>query len=87
VIYKGFSMNRRDQQLLKKQFRWLSPSPPNPGVMALVTAGVFVSGIFFGGSLFGAERAPTQIVSNEAMAANFLSNETPLFALQTQLPK
>jgi hypothetical protein len=87
VFYKGFSMNRRDQQLLKKQFRWLNPSPPNPGVIVLAMAGVFVSGIFLGGSLFGPEREPIQIVSNDATAANFPSNGAPLFVLQTKLTK
>jgi len=68
----GHSMNRRDQELLDKQFRWLRPSPRNNGVMVLVVVGVFFSGIALGGSVFARESDAPQIVSNDATAAFFL---------------
>jgi hypothetical protein len=53
-------MDQRDQLLLDKQFRWLRPTSPNLGVVALTMLTVFVGGIFFGGAVYPAERNPVQ---------------------------
>jgi len=44
-------MDQREQQLLDKQLWWLSPSPRNDNVLAVVVA-AFVTGITLGGALF-----------------------------------
>jgi hypothetical protein len=67
----GDTMNKRDQELLNKQFRWLRPSPRNEGVMVLAIVGVFFVGIALGGTVFAHENAPMQIASNAALAKSF----------------
>jgi hypothetical protein len=55
-------MDRRDQALLDKQMRRLSP-PRNDGVIAVMLAVMFLVGITLGGVLSPHEGEPTQIAS------------------------
>jgi hypothetical protein len=58
----GRQMDRRDQALLDKQMRRLSP-PRNDGVIAVMLAVMFLVGITLGGVLSPHEAEPTQIAS------------------------
>ena len=60
------SMNQREQELLSKQLRWLSPSPRSEGVMVFAIVAAFVAGIILG-ALFLHQSDP--MPSNSAMAA------------------
>ena len=55
-------MDRRDQELLDKQMRRLSP-PRNDGVIAVMLAAMFLVGITLGSVLSPHESAPTQIAA------------------------
>ena len=48
-------MNRRDQELLEKQLRWLNPSPRRDGALAFAMLMIFVAGISVGGAFFAHE--------------------------------
>jgi hypothetical protein len=48
-------MNRRDRELLDKQFRWLTPKPRNNVSLILAIVGVFLAGTALGESLFAHE--------------------------------
>jgi len=79
-------MNRREQELLAKQLRWLSPSPRSDGVMILGIVAAFVAGITLAGVLFAHESDLVQTGSNDAMAAISPPNgPSPPRAFQTQL--
>ena len=52
-------MNRRDQELLDKQMRRLTP-PRNEGAIAVMLAAMFLIGITIGGLLSTHESEPTQ---------------------------
>jgi len=80
-------MDQREQELLDKQLRWLSPSPRNDRVIVLATVAAFLAGVTLGGALFAHEGHPMQIVSNSAMAAISPTNGAPPRAFQTQLSK
>jgi hypothetical protein len=70
-------MNRRDQELLNKQFRWLSPSPRSDGVMILAMVTLFFAGIVLGGAVVAHESGPMQIASNDTTAAISPSGAPP----------
>ena len=55
-------MDRRDQELLDKQMRRLSP-PRNDGVIAVLLAGMFLVGMTLGGVLSAQQSEPIQIAS------------------------
>jgi hypothetical protein len=57
-------MDRRDQELLDKQMRRLTP-PRNEGVIAVMLATMFLVGMTLGSVLSPHESAPTQIASME----------------------
>jgi len=57
-------MDRRDQELLDKQMRRLTP-PRNEGVVALMLAAMFLFGVTLGSVLSPQKSAPTQIASME----------------------
>jgi hypothetical protein len=57
-------MNRRDQELLDKQMRWLSP-PQNEGVIAVMLAAMFLFGMTLGSVLSPHQSEPTHIASME----------------------
>ena len=57
-------MDRRDQELLDKQMRRLSP-PQNEGVIVVMLATMFLVGMALGGVLSPHESEPTQIASIE----------------------
>jgi len=55
-------MDRRDQELLDKQMRRLTP-PRNDGAIAVMLATMFLVGIALGSVLSPHQSAPTQIAS------------------------
>jgi hypothetical protein len=57
-------MDRRDQELLDKQMRRLTP-PRNDGAIAVMVAAMFLVGIALGSVLSPHQSAPTQIASIE----------------------
>ena len=57
-------MDRRDQELLDKQMRRLSP-PRNDGVIVVLLATIFLVGMTLGGVLSEHETEPAQIASIE----------------------
>jgi hypothetical protein len=57
-------MDRRDQELLDKQMRRLTP-PRNGGAIAAMLAATFLVGMAIGSALSPHERAPPQIASME----------------------
>ena len=57
-------MDRRDQELLDKQMRRLTP-PRNESVVALMLAAMFLVGVTLGSVLSPHQSAPTQIASME----------------------
>jgi hypothetical protein len=57
-------MDQRDQELLDKQMRRLSP-PRNDGAIAMMLAAMFLVGISLGGFLSAHESEPIQIASIE----------------------
>ena len=57
-------MNQRDQELLDKQMRRLSP-PRNEGLIGVMLAVMFLVGMALGSVLSPHESAPTQIASIE----------------------
>jgi energy-converting hydrogenase Eha subunit F len=57
-------MDRRDQELLDKQMRRLTP-PRHEGVIAVMLATMFLVGIAIGSVLSPHQSAPTQIASLE----------------------
>jgi len=69
-------MNRRDQELLDKQFRWLHDAPRNDGALALGVIVVFLAGISLGGAVF-AHTGTKQFVSNDLSAAILRSDTEP----------
>jgi hypothetical protein len=57
-------MDRRDQDLLDKQMRRLTP-PRHEGVIAVMLAAMFLVGMTLGGVLSEHKSEPTQIASME----------------------
>jgi hypothetical protein len=57
-------MDRRDQELLDKQMRRLTP-PRNEGAIAVMLAAMFLVGMALGSVLSPHQSAPTQIASLE----------------------
>ncbi len=60
----GRKMDRRDQELLDKQIRTLSP-PRNNGAIAVLLAAVFLIGMTLGSVLSEPKTEPIQIASIE----------------------
>jgi len=58
-------MNRRDRELLNKQFGRLTPRPRNSGVLVLAILGVFFAGVALGGSLSAYENKPVSASFSE----------------------
>ncbi len=69
-------MDRRDQELLAKQLRGVSPPQRNNGVMALTLLAVFSTGVALGGVLFAYQSEPMKIASNDAVPAISNPNST-----------
>src|SRR6266567_913432 len=67
---------QRDQELLDKQLRQLSPYPRGDGVLILAMLAVFFSGMALGGFLFAYENEPVQIALNDAPHAILNPNGT-----------
>ncbi len=64
-------MNRRDQELLDKQFHALSVPPRSDGVLMLGILAVFFAGIALGGFLYAytSVPGPVQMASNAPIVA------------------
>ena len=64
-------MNRRDQELLDKQFRRLNTAPRSDGVIIILTIiAVFLAGIAIGDVLSAATgEAPLQVAANDVPPA------------------
>jgi len=75
-------MDRRDQELLDKQLRRLSPAPRNDGVMMLAILTVFFAGMSVGGFLFAYKSQPMRIASNQAKSAIVLLDNGSQIARQ-----
>jgi len=58
----GLKMDRRDQELLDKQMRRLSP-PRNDGAIAVLLAAMFLVGMTLGGVLSEHKSEPIEIAS------------------------
>jgi hypothetical protein len=58
------TMNRRDQELLEKQIRILTP-PRNEGVVVLMLASMFLVGMALGSVMSLHKSEPAQIASME----------------------
>ena len=69
-------MDQRDQDLLDKQLRGLSP-PRNDGIMILMVVAMFFAGMTFGGILFTHQSVPMRTASNDLTAAISLPNVGP----------
>jgi hypothetical protein len=67
-------MDQRDQELLDKQLRGLSPPRRNDGIMILMVVVVFFAGMTFGDVLFTLQSVPMRTASNDLTAAIFLPN-------------
>jgi hypothetical protein len=65
-------MNRRDDELLAKQMRAISP-PRNDVGLALLA--VFAAGLMLGAVLFAGHREP--VAPHDALAAISFSNDAP----------
>jgi hypothetical protein len=61
-------MDRRDQELLDKQLRRVTPAPRNDGIMILAIVAVFFAGMTVGSFLVD-EGAPTRVASNDTASA------------------
>ncbi len=63
-------MNRRDQELLDKQFNALSVPRRSDGVLMLGILAVFFAGVTLGGFLYAytSEPGPVQLASNAPIA-------------------
>ena len=64
-------MDPRDQELLDKQVRRLSP-PRHDGLLVLAVAAMFFVGMTFGGMLFAHEDKIMQMAWNDVPAMTFL---------------
>lgn len=71
-------MNRRDDELLAKQMRTISP-PRNDVSLALLA--VFAAGLMLGAVLFAGPSEP--VAPHDAMAAMSFSNDAPSNANQS----
>jgi hypothetical protein len=60
----GRNMDRRDQELLDKQMRRLTP-PRNSGMIVMLLAAMFLVGMTLGGVLSEPKTEPIQIASLE----------------------
>jgi hypothetical protein len=61
-------MDRRDQELLDKQLRRVTPAPRNDGTMILAIVAVFVAGMTLGGYLAANHSAPMQVAADDTAA-------------------
>jgi hypothetical protein len=62
-------MDQRDQELLDKQLRRLTPTPRNDGVMVLAILAVFFGGMALGGFVVAYKSQPTRFAANNAPSA------------------
>lgn len=65
-------MDRRDRDLLDKQFCWLHSSPRSDGILVLVFVGIFVAGIAFGMTVVQHETSVTKVVSSDTISPEVL---------------
>jgi hypothetical protein len=71
-------MTRHDQELLEKQLRRIDPAPPS-GVLMLVMAIVFFTGMAAGGFLFAyTDQSPLRLAANNIPGATFSEPAAPV---------
>ena len=68
-------MNQRDQELLDKQLRAVSSSPPNSGILGLGFVAMFLVGFSIGGILFAPKTY--QMTSHDATVLTHLISSQP----------
>jgi hypothetical protein len=72
-------MTRHDQELLEKQLRRIDPTPPS-GVLMLVIAVVFFTGMAIGGFLFAyTDQPPLRLAANDSPAATHSAPASPVW--------
>jgi hypothetical protein len=64
-------MNRRDRELLNKQFRWLTPKSQNYGLFILAVVGVFFAGIALGSAYSANDNKPVPVSPKIALVGSF----------------
>lgn len=60
-------MDQRDQELLDKQMRAISPAPRRDGVVIVTVLMVFLAGMTLGGMLAGLASEPTRVAMNDTV--------------------
>lgn len=71
-------MNRRDQELLNKQFSWVNPSPRNDRVLISTVVVVFIVGLALGTMVAEQGDQPGHIISNgPAWLSSHLTTRPP----------
>lgn len=60
-------MDQRDQELLDKQMRAISPAPRRDGVVIVTVLMVFLAGMTLGGMLAGSASEPTRVAMNDTV--------------------
>ena len=61
-------MDQRDQELLDKQMRAISPAPRRDGVVIVTVLMVFLAGMTLGGMLAGSASEPTRVAMNDTVS-------------------
>ena len=60
-------MDQRDQELLDKQMRAISPAPRRDGVVIVTVLMAFLAGMTLGGMLAGSASEPTRVAMNDTV--------------------
>jgi hypothetical protein len=60
-------MDQRDQELLDKQMRAISPAPRRDGVVIVTVLMVFLASMTLGGMLAGSASEPTRVAMNDTV--------------------
>jgi hypothetical protein len=61
------AMDQRDQELLDKQMRAISPAPRRDGVIIATVLMIFLAGMTVGGLLVGSANEPTRVAINDTV--------------------
>ena len=60
-------MDQRDQELLDKQMRAISPAPRRDGVVIVTVLMAFLAGMTLGGMLAGSASEPMRVAMNDTV--------------------
>jgi hypothetical protein len=58
-----FDMDQRDQELLAKQLRAITPAPPRDGAIVVIIVMAFLTGMTLGGLFTGSISEPTRVAA------------------------